>query len=167
MRNKLILIFIILLLSILLGYGGVKKINSFFQTNELVFNQVLKIELKAPVEIKKREPEKVILDYPQEIDTDLEKYICEKWGVFDCKTALAISLAENGTRQPDRFNVNRDGSIDIGIFQINSIHFSKPGCSLAELVIAEKNVDCAFKIWKASGWSPWVTWKNGGYLKHL
>lgn len=148
-----------------------KLINDWFNKHYLDFNIPVKVAVFSPVEIKIRKPQviekKLVLEYPEEIDTPIEKYICDKWGVYECKTALAVSKAENGTRQPDRFNVNNNGTIDVGIFQINSIHFKKEGCSLAEIVIAEKNVDCAYKIWKASGWSPWVAYKNGNYLGML
>ncbi len=147
------------------------KVNSWFDSHYFNFNQPVKVAFLPPVEVKVRKLQvieyKVILEYPEEIDTPIEKYICDKFGVYDCKTALAVSKAENGTRQPDRFNINTNGTIDVGIFQINSIHFKKEGCSLAEIVDAEKNVDCAYKIFKDSGWSAWVGFKNGNYLNNL
>ena len=86
---------------------------------------------------------------------------------FLVRIALAVSKAENGTRQPDRFNINTNGTIDIGIFQINSVHFKREGCSLAEIVDAYKNVDCAYQIWQEQGWNPWVAFTTNKYLGHL
>ena len=167
-KNILAIIIIVLILTTTLGYVGVQQINRFFSDNELKFNQVLKVDIKSPMEIKKREPQikQVVLDYPDEINTDLEKYICVKFGVYECKTALAIAQAESGLRE-DAIGINNNRTVDLGVFQINSVHFKKEGCSPKELLDQFKNVDCAFNIFKASGFSPWVTFKNGNYLIKL
>ena len=153
------------------GLGtAVVKINDFFNSHYLQFSRPVVVQLNKPVEIMVREPqiitEKVILDYPEEIDTPIEIYICEKFGPYDCKTALAVAKAESGMRE-DAWNANSNDSIDVGIFQINSVHFKKQGCSLKELVIAEKNVDCAYQLWQNSGWSPWVAFNSGSFKAHL
>lgn len=167
--KKAILATIILLITLV--FIGVKLANDWFSTHFFQFNQPIMVALNTPVEIKKREPQiiekKILLDYPDEIKTPIEKYICDKFGTYECKTALAVSSAENGTRQPDRFNINTNGTIDVGLFQINSIHFKKEGCSLKEIVDPYKNVDCAYKIWQSSGWSAWVAFNNKNYLSKL
>ncbi len=158
---------------LVLGLMAIVDINNFFDKNYLQFNQVLQVILKYPIEVKKRMPiiQKVVLDYPKEIDTPLKKYICDKFGTYDCKTALAIADAESGF-QEQIVNINVDPttgkkSIDVGIFQINQVHFGQPGCSLKEIVDAYKNVDCAFGIFQASkGWGAWTTFDNGAYLIH-
>lgn len=100
---------------------------------------------------------------PEEMTT--EEYICYVFG-DQCKMALAVSQAENGTRQCDRFGVNTDKSIDVGVFQINSVHIKK-GWKLADLVDCHKNVDYAYQIYQASGWSPWVAFQNSSYKRFL
>ena len=171
-RPKIKLLLGILCLSTLILFVGIflfiKEVNNFFQNNYLQFNKIVSLQLKRPIEIKKREPivQKIILEYPEEIDTPLEIYICNKFGTYECKTSLAIAKAESGIRE-EAFNINTNDTIDIGVFQINSIHFTKPGCSLKEIVDAEKNVDCAYTIWKASGWNPWVSYKNGNFLRNV
>ncbi|MDQ3816096.1 MAG: hypothetical protein M3362_00210 [Acidobacteriota bacterium] len=81
--------------------------------------------------------------------------------------ALAISQAENGSRKCDRASKpNKNGTIDYGVFQINSVHLKK-GWKLSELKDCYKNVDYAYEIYKASGWNPWSTYKNGAYKKFL
>jgi hypothetical protein len=153
-------------------YQALKGINSFFENNYLQFNRVLNIEIKRPIEIKKKEILSPIvkyielIDYPNEIDTPLEEYICKKFGPFECKTALAIAKAESGLKE-DAVNINKNGTIDIGIFQINSVHFNQEGCSLKDIVFAEKNVDCAHKIFEKQGWEPWVAFINGSFKKQL
>ena len=109
---------------------------------------------------------KVVLNYPDAIDTPLKKYICDKFGVYDCKTALAVASAESGLRE-QAVHINNNNTIDVGIFQINSIHFKQEGCSLKEIIDQYKNVDCAYGIWKVQGWNPWVAFINGNYLGKL
>lgn len=81
----------------------------------------------------------------------------------DAKMALAISQAENGTRKCDRESKpNKNGTIDIGIFQINEIHSSK-----GNLYGCTDNILVALQIYKASGWSAWTVYKSGAYLRYL
>ena len=149
---------------------GFFKVASWFDTHTIHKQRILSMTWKLPIEIQKREPQiiekQIVLDYPDEIDTDLEKYICEKFGVYDCKTALAIAKAESGLRE-DAINVNSDGSIDLGIFQINSVHYKKAGCLLKDVVDAFKNVDCGYQIFEAQGFGPWVVYQNGNYLAKM
>jgi len=63
-------------------------------------------------------------------------------------------------------NKNRNGSIDRGLFQINSIHLgSMRGCpsrgNADALWSASTNAKCALAIWKAQGNRAWY-----GYRKH-
>lgn len=78
---------------------------------------------------------------------------------------VGIILAESGGNPLAR-NVNKDGSVDRGLFQINNA--AHPDVSDA----------CAYSplcAWAAArriskGWtdfSPWTTYRNGEYLKHL
>ena len=54
-KNILAIILIILILAFVLGYMAIRQVNSFFEANQLQFNQILKVEIKSPIEIKKRE----------------------------------------------------------------------------------------------------------------
>jgi hypothetical protein len=170
-KNKILVVSLgIAIVSFSLAFSGVFLANQWFEHHRLLFHSPIEVALFQPVRVEERKPEiiieKFLLDYPDEIDTPIEKYICEKWGPFDCKTALAIAKAESGIRE-DAININANNTIDYGIFQINSVHFKKPGCSMKDLVIEEKNVDCAYSIWKAQGWTPWVAFNNGNFKTHL
>lgn len=90
----------------------------------------------------------------------MEKLIIQQFGK-DCKMALAISQAENGTRQCDRVSKpNSNGTVDTGVFQINSIHASK-----GKLKDCKDNIRVAYSIFKASKWNAWSVYKNKSYLK--
>lgn len=79
----------------------------------------------------------------------------------DAKMALAISQAENGTRQCDRVGVTKD----IGIFQIApQFHYNKVQ-SIEDLKDCLINIKVAKQIYDASGWNAWSVYKNKSYLK--
>jgi hypothetical protein len=96
----------------------------------------------------------------------IAEYIVRKFGPVEGIKALAIAKAESGLRE-DAMNLNEGRSLDYGIFQINSIHWSKPGCALKDLVDPYKNVDCAYQIYEQQGFSPWVAYWNNSYLAFL
>jgi len=60
-------------------------------------------------------------------------------------------------------NRNRNGSVDYGLFQVNSLHFHDAGCpsSAAGLYDAAANTKCALSIYKSQGINAWY-----GYQKH-
>jgi len=76
--------------------------------------------------------------------------------------AVAISIAENIAGDPTATHVNTDGSIDTGLWQINSVH----GIPSSQLKDPTANAAAAFKIWSDAGrsWSPWSTFKSGKYM---
>jgi len=76
--------------------------------------------------------------------------------------ALAIAIAESKLN-PNAVNTgNKNGSVDRGIFQINSIHGHGE-----ELFNADTNLQIARKIYDKNGWKAWSAYKNGAYLRHL
>jgi hypothetical protein len=149
-----------------------RVISNWFDNHRVQYNQPVKIVLNAPIEIVERKKDiEYIIEAVEELPkldnlTPIEDYICEKWGVYDCRVALAVARAESGMRA-DAWNVNSNGSIDIGIFQLNSVHYKKDGCGLADVVDPYKNVDCAYQIWEAQGWTPWVAFTNGSFKGNL
>jgi len=87
-------------------------------------------------------------------------------------TALAVFKAESGLI-PNRVNAaNKDGSIDRGIAQINSIHcprvekLYKESCETA-LFDAKTNIDFAYIKYVEEGFQPWVAYWNGAYKRML
>lgn len=160
---------LIIALVVIVSYSFI-QISKWFDTHYFQWNPVVVLDLNQPFYIQERVPEvqveKVLLDYPDEIDTPLKEYICEKFGNYDCKIALSVASAESGLRE-DAYGVNTNGTIDIGVFQINQVHWEKEGCSPKELFDAYKNVDCAYQIWQVQGWTPWVAYQNGAFKNNL
>jgi hypothetical protein len=98
--------------------------------------------------------------------TEAETVILRVFGERDFQVARSIAKAESGLRA-EAFHANSNGSIDLGLFQINSTHFNKKGCSMAELITLEGNAKCAYSIWKEQGWSPWVVFQTGAFRSTL
>lgn len=145
------------------------KIDNFFDRFSFEFRPPIVVKIQKPVEIVERKEKIVYIkefsDSLPKPKTAIEKYICEKFA-NDCQIALAVAKAESGIRE-EAININSNGTIDMGIFQINSVHWKKPGCNPKSLLDGYKNIDCAYKIWQAQGWSPWVAYKNGRWLTVL
>lgn len=154
-----------------------KGVDAWFETHDLHFNQVIKLELKRPIEVRDKEVASVeiirILESvpaPEDLETDPEKYIYRVFGIEHYRMAIAVSECEGLNHPPDGFNTNTNGSIDVGYMRINSVHFKTEGCSLQEVVFPEGNIDCGYKVWdRADGeegngrgsFSPWVGYTNG------
>ena len=67
-------------------------------------------------------------------------------------------MAESSGR-PNATNVNRNGSKDWGLFQINDIHAKDIkrvfGYEMKELLDPQKNLEVASWLWKRFGWRIW------------
>jgi hypothetical protein len=75
--------------------------------------------------------------------------------------AAAVAMAESGGNASAK-NVNTDGSIDRGLWQINSVHgslstFNRLANARAAVSISHNGAD----------WSPWVTYQTGAYRRFL
>ena len=70
----------------------------------------------------------------------------------DADNFLKILSCENHKLKWDAQNYNSDGSVDIGIAQINSIH----GIPAKYLYNWRLNVDAAYSIFKDSGFGAWT-----------
>lgn len=87
--------------------------------------------------------------------------LAESVGIRNSKLAAAIAMAESGG-DPNAFNRNRNGSVDRGLWQINSIHgglstFDPMGNARAMASISGGG----------RNWNPWTVYKSGAYAKYL
>lgn len=172
LKTKLFALFGSVILLLGFTYSIFRGVSAWFDTHTMQFNKVVNLELKRPVEVKERQVEireivRVIneIPHPDNLETDTEKYIYEVFGIENYKIAIAIARAESGLRD-DAIGIN-PGSVDIGVFQINSTHFKQEGCSLAEVATIQGNIDCAYQIYQASGWNPWVVFQSGAFTNNL
>lgn len=83
---------------------------------------------------------------------------------WDTETMLAIMYAESSCRPNlDNTGLNKNGSVDYGLFQINSIH----GYDKNDLMDPEFNISVAYKIYKSQGLRAWSVYNSGKYLQYL
>ena len=80
---------------------------------------------------------------------EIAQYICSK--PWDCKKALKIARCESGLN-PLATNKNKNGTVDRGILQINSIH------GLRNSYDWKTNIDFAIqKLYTLRGWKDWAS----------
>ena len=83
---------------------------------------------------------------------------------WDTEIMLAIMYAESNCRANlDNTGLNKDGSVDYGLFQINSIH----GYDKNDLMDPAFNIDVAYKIYKSQGLRAWSVYNSGKYLNYI
>lgn len=151
-----------------------ENLTNWGATHSLTIQKPLVLQTRPIVVIGERKPVEVlspiaitVVESTNDEDlTDTEKIILRVFGERNFQVARAVAKEESGLRE-DAFHANTNGTIDIGIFQINSAHFSKEGCSLKELVVAESNIECAYSLWEDQGWNPWVVWQTGAFKGSL
>jgi hypothetical protein len=99
-------------------------------------------------------------------EPEIRAYVCPKLG-DRCNTFIAILAAENGTHECTRDNrgLNKNGSIDIGLAQIN--WSPRSPYSFEQLQDCKFNLDIALQKVASRGFQPWAAYNKGAYKKHL
>jgi hypothetical protein len=101
-------------------------------------------------------------------EPEIRAYICPIMGASQCNIFIAILKAENGTHECTRDNrgLNRNGSVDIGLAQINW----KPGNpwhTYEQLQDCKYNLDVALEMYERRGFQPWYAYTKGAYKRFL
>jgi hypothetical protein len=101
-------------------------------------------------------------------EPEIRAYVCPKLG-NDCNTFIAVLKAENGTHECTRDNrgTNKNGSVDVGLAQINWNPKYNPPYSFEQLQDCKFNLDIALKKYQSRGFQPWAAYNSGAYKKHL
>lgn len=77
------------------------------------------------------------------------------WRGVDLVTAIRVMLGESGGN-PRARNVNRNGTVDRGLWQLNSA--TVPDDAIA--FDPERATRAAFALWRRRGWAPWYTLRH-------
>lgn len=98
---------------------------------------------------------------------------------WDYSIAIRVAKSENFWNLTKSFDCTRDnagtnwdGTVDVGLFAINSTHRGAVEVTYREpfdvaMRDCKKNLDFAYyHLYKNSGWNPWVSYKTGRYLEH-
>ena len=85
------------------------------------------------------------------------------WPEDAIPTGIAIVLAESGGNPRAVNTANRNGSVDYGLFQINTVHGSL--LSRGDKFNPVDNARMALTVYKQAGnsWKPWSTFNSGKY----
>lgn len=140
--------------------GGLRTIyiNGQGVTQQAVPVKPEKIEQPTQPQVAESKPDD-ITDGVWEWKSLVEQYFPQS----EVINALRIMSAENGSGDPKRISKpNRNGTIDHGLFQINTCHKNRVDGDLSQLQDAETNVRIAHDIWSEQGWKPWSTAKKLG-----
>ncbi len=107
---------------------------------------------------------RVYMDEPE-----IRAYLCPIMGQSQCNIFVAILKAENGTHECTRDNrgLNRNGSVDIGLAQINWNPAYNPPYTFEQLQDCKFNLDIALKKYNSRGFQPWYAYTSGAYKKFL
>jgi hypothetical protein len=99
-------------------------------------------------------------------EPEIRAYICPILG-DKCNIFIAILKAENGSHECTRDNrgLNRNGTVDIGLTQINWSPSSP--YTFEQLQDCKFNLDIAMKKYAARGFQPWAAYNSGRYLTHM
>lgn len=109
---------------------------------------------------KSATPVSPVLSSAEEIEAKIRRVFGK-----DADTAIAITLCENHDHNPNTEHINDNGTVDHGIFQINSIHEARfKGKSMNDV---DANIQVAYDIYKEQGFTPWTTYVSGCYKKYL
>lgn len=83
------------------------------------------------------------------------------------QTAVAVALAESGGNPAAVNTANRNGSVDYGLWQINTIH--GPLLSQGDKFNPNDNAKMAYTVWSRAGgkWTPWSVYNNRRYVTFM
>ena len=188
--QRLYLTVMALIIFLIPGIIGISKFIDWNEKHYLVKQDPITLKVQAPIVVREREEPKVVEKQItpatlEEVDTPIKKYACDKWlketGTDAyCLIMIAIFQAESGwNNQAWGYNPpteNKGKSLDYGVAQINSLWWDEKGCSMIDIVIEAKNIDCAYMIWdRADGeegngkgnFNPWMAFVNDKHLAHL
>ena len=99
--------------------------------------------------------------------TVYQQYACQKFGSA-CAVALAIQRSENPQGKCEIYHYNRDGTLDWGYFQINTVHLKRQGVNLRDLLDCKTKIDFAYQLYlESQGFTAWTVYNNGRYRRFL
>lgn len=109
------------------------------------------------LQAKQAEASTITAERELTIDEKIEKAFGK-----DAKIMLAIAKAESHLNR-EAINVNNNKTIDVGIFQINSVH----NYSLEFLLDVDNNIQVAKEIFEKQGFEGWASYNNDSFKKYL
>lgn len=138
-------------------------INRFYKNNSGLFQSTENMCRELPVSESKEKPMGIVGKVEAyEPQNDIEQYIIKVFGQdAGSKGIEMLKECENKSMNPEATNHNRNGSVDRGLWQINSVHGYGE-----ELFDPYFNTDVAYKIYQRAGNSfrPWSCANHAGEI---
>lgn len=91
---------------------------------------------------------------PPTFEAQHAKVIIEEVFGSQAQQALRVARCESGIRNVCNDGLNRDGSVDCGVFQVNLSAHNK---TREEMLDARSNIEFAYSLYQRSGWGPWYS----------
>jgi uncharacterized protein YukE len=108
---------------------------------------------------------------PKNVISDVEIAAAARAAGFpesEIPTAVAVALAESGGDTLLQ-NQNRNGSIDKGLWQINSSAHPEKLAGMGDWTDPQANANMAEAVWEEAGkrWRPWVSYNHNSHLQYM
>ena len=131
----------ILLTAVFIDYAAAKT--TFFVLDPIKYEPIAEITIAR--EVKAETPEE-----------DIKDWILDEWEkVGQRDEANAIITCESRWNL-NAFNINSNGTIDLGLYQFNSLHLKSGLIDLKCLGDFKCQTKKAIEMWQKKGWTPWV-----------
>ena len=94
---------------------------------------------------------------PVEVKPGTSEWIKQEWLAAGAIWEEVYAVMQCESRNDNnKWNVNTNGSIDLGYYMINSLHIKSGSISLKDATDPVAATKWAINLWKHSGWKPWV-----------
>lgn len=165
-----------------LSIPSVASISDFINDDSADQAELTTVTLPTPAplpdNVKLTQIKKPVFQFPPKVlgeervymhEPEIRDYVCPKMGPSKCEIFIAVLKGENGTHECTRDNrgVNRNGSLDVGLAQINWNPRYNPPYSIEQLRDCKFNLDIALQKYQARGFQPWYAYTKGTYKKFL
>jgi len=94
---------------------------------------------------------------PIELEMTIEEHICNATGGENCEILINLAKCESSLNK-DAYHVNTNGTVDLGLFQWNSVHYSKSDMSAVCALDVYCSARATNKEIKKGHGNWWVCW---------
>ena len=128
---------------------------------------------EKPINTPIVEPSHAFGDYPEEGKQVLRLMVCQKCLLagmaYDKMVDMFATISGESGWNPYAENINKDGTGDYGIAQLNSKWYLTPNNLTPKE--AENNpsrcIDIMINSWRAGRMSDWIAYRSGGYRQRI
>ena len=90
----------------------------------------------------------------QSKDIPMKEWVLNEWEKVGQRDNANLIINCESKWRNDTFNVNKNGSVDLGLYQFNTVHFDG-FITMKEIGDYKLSTAKAIKLWQKKGWQPW------------